>query len=114
MSLGTCGGVTDGIAYPRSRAAVDAGRGRVDVPRRPEDRHPVGQGGQAQRHPNPGWPPSLPRVGGPCAAAGADSLAAYGRLTPTAVPEDEKGEAAEDRGLALSVPERISPGGRGR
>src|SRR5918911_3178782 len=49
--LGTCGGVTDGIAYARTGAAADAGRGCLDVPRRPEDRDAVGKGGQAQRNP---------------------------------------------------------------
>src|SRR5215475_5151339 len=60
--LGIYGGVTDGIAYARARALADPGRGGVDVPRRPEDRDPVGQGRQAERNSYARRPPPLPRI----------------------------------------------------
>src|SRR3954453_12449970 len=106
MSLGTCGGVTDGIAYARSRAATNAGRGGVDVPRRPEDRHPMGEGRQTQRYSYVGWAPSLPGVGGSRPAAGANSHAASGRLTnePQSTERSSQGASAGEGDRPFFVP----------
>src|SRR5207247_2607143 len=39
------------------------GRGRQDLARLPQDRLPVGEGGQAPARRHLGWPPALPRHG---------------------------------------------------
>src|SRR5262245_8057263 len=72
---------TDGIPYARARTAAHPSRGRVNVSGRPQDRDPVGQGRQTERDPHAGWPPPLPRVGGPGAATGRYPVAATGRLS---------------------------------
>src|SRR5262245_39954990 len=72
---------TDGIPYARARTAAHPSRGRVNVSGRSQDRDPVGQGRKAERDPHPGWPPPLPRVGGPGSAAGRHPVPASGRLT---------------------------------
>ena len=99
--VGICGGVTDGIAYARTRAAAHPGRGCVDVPCRPEDRHPVGEGGQAQRDPHARRAPSLPGVGSTSPAAGADSPAA-----PRRIGEADPGRFGRERGRGAPRPRR--------
>src|SRR4030095_14395049 len=53
------------------RAPADARRSGHDVSGRPEDRDPVGEGGEAHLDPDTGWAPPLPRGGGPRTTQGS-------------------------------------------
>src|SRR5262249_40216351 len=59
------GGANNGQGPGGHGTPPDAGRGRVDVPGGPEDRPPVGEGGQAVIDPAPRRAPPLPRVRDP-------------------------------------------------
>src|SRR5271166_3426543 len=59
-SFGPGGEAANGCTYTRGRAAADTGRGRDDVPSRPEDGHAVGQGRKADIHPHARWAPPVP------------------------------------------------------
>ncbi len=71
-----------------------------DVPGRPEDGHPVGEGWQAFRDPHAGRPPPLPRVRGPGTACG-DPAPAHWRLTKNFI-----GTAGRETGLPATGGDR--------
>src|ERR1700749_1398149 len=83
VGFGPGGEAANGCTYTRSRTAADAGGGRDDVPRRPEDRDSLGQGRQAHVHSPAGWSPSVPGDGSP-RPAGRHSAAAF-RVKATAI-----------------------------
>src|SRR4051794_37635096 len=70
-------GRTNVSSYARGRAPADAGRGGDDVPSRPQDRHPLGEGWEVDVNPDAGGASALPRGRGP-RSAGGDPAAAVG------------------------------------
>src|SRR6202451_2000408 len=68
-------GRTNVRTHSRGRAATDPGRGRHDVPCRPQDGHTLGEGRQADVNPDAGGAPALPGDRGPCTARGYSAAA---------------------------------------
>src|SRR5215468_6824129 len=68
-------GRTNVRTYSRGRATADARGGRHDVPCRPQDRHALGEGRQANINPHAGGAPALPGDRGPCTARGHPAAA---------------------------------------
>src|SRR6201992_3322358 len=77
VSFGPGGEAANGCTYTRGRTAAHAGGGRDDVPRRPEDRDPLGQGRQAHVDPDARWAPPVPGDGS-SRTARRHSAAAFG------------------------------------
>src|SRR5437763_1078849 len=68
-------GRTHVCTHARGRVAADPGGGGDDVPSGPEDRHAVGEGGQADLYPYARGPPPVPGDRGSRAARGHSAAA---------------------------------------
>src|ERR1700753_2600619 len=119
VSFGPGGEAANGCTYTRSRTAANAGGGRDDVPSRPEDRDPLGQGRQADVDPDPRRAPPVPGDGSPRAAR-RHSAAAF-RVTAAAfawlcfAPGGQLTAGRTARGGAVSADtgRGVGPGGLG-
>src|ERR1700744_5209416 len=115
VSFGPGGEAANGCTYTRSRTAANAGGGRDDVPSRPEDRDPLGQGRQADVDPDPRRAQPGPGEGRPRAAR-RHSAAAF-RVTAAAfawlcfAPGGQLTAGRTARGGSLTVGRGVGPGG---
>src|SRR5215471_13629639 len=115
-------GRTNVRTYSRGRATADACGGRHDVPCRPQDRHALGEGRQANINPHAGGAPALSGDRGTCSACG-HSAAAF-RVAPCRMSVAGRGSgshkallmfmffAPAPAALAALGPVRVFPGTR--